>query len=178
MNKLYCFFVVLWFLNFTNNWQSFAQDSSNKQNVFSFALRVGFGMQHTGFAEAGVSLWSVNSKKFGNATLVYSTVECSPNVGGVNPKTIWALKAGFETYASLFALGCELKQLTNFESNTIVLTPKLGVGALGAMGFFLGYNFRDEANYFTSIGKWQFSMNVNLNKKVASEIFKKRKPLY
>lgn len=153
----------------------FAQSDSSESNSwkkFYLALRVGVGYQHSGYIEGGISLWNGTDQKMGNATLFYSTVEFNPNIIGMSGKPIFGLKIGAETYASIFAIGIEFKNLTDFSRNTYVLTPKIGLGPLGAFGLFVGWNIRDKANYFPAVGKWQVSMNANFNRKAHAQIFR------
>lgn len=162
--KLIAAIILLFVVDSTKVVAQDQPETSEEKDDFFWALRLGTGYQYSGFLEAGISRWYLSNKKFGSAALLYSTVECSPNINGLNDKPIWGLKLGIEAYSAIFAWGIELKQLTNFERNSFVVTPKVGVGLLGACGLFIGYNFRDKANDFPAIGKWQLSLNVNLSK--------------
>ncbi|MDI9319160.1 MAG: hypothetical protein QM530_01680 [Phycisphaerales bacterium] len=151
------------------------QISEKQKTNFNWAFRVGVGYQFTNYIESGTSLWYINDKKYGNAVLLYSTLECNPNLNGNHHKPIWGLKIGAEAYNNIFAYGFELKQLTDFDNNSLVLTPKLGIGALGIIGLFFGFNIYDKANYFPSIGKFQVGLNANINKKCIAEILREKK---
>lgn len=125
------------------------------------AGRFGIGIQKEFYTEFGVAGYSYyyNDRIYSSATY-YGAFEWS------QPKNVYGFKAGYEINASALALGLEAKYQVNSENHDFVITPKIGVGILGIINIFYGYNISTQGQPFDYIGHHQFSMVFNFSKKM------------
>ncbi|TKC13140.1 hypothetical protein FA048_05875 [Pedobacter polaris] len=159
----------------------FGQDSLSVNNVSrpgykkwtnsKSSLRFGLGVQKTFFAEVGLSRHKYLYNDLGYASKAYYTsVEWVPKFSNAN-NHIYGIKAGYELNARILALGLEAKYQTDFKDNDIILTPKIGVGVMGVLNLFYGYNISTNKSPFPYIRHHQFSIVCNFN----NEFFKNAK---
>ena len=133
------------------------------------SFRVGVVLQKSLSAEIGFVKHKVPNPEIPNCAYgftpkgFYSTVEWVSK--SENYATVFGLKAGYEIDLLYFSTAIEAKYQTNFDSNDFVITPKIGLGARRLYSFFYGYNISTNGNPFGNVGRHQFSVIFNLNKK-------------
>jgi hypothetical protein len=141
-------------------------------NNYKTSLRFGLGLQRSVYTEIGVARHKYNIGCTGYASsLYYAALEWLPTIRAENEKNIYALKAGYEVNGSIIALGLEAKYQSDLKKNDIVLTPKIGFGIYGMINIFYGYNISFNHSPFSRVGHHQFSLVVNLNKRIINDIW-------
>jgi hypothetical protein len=121
--------------------------------------RIGLGIQRTAYLELGLARHRFIFNDLGFASAAYyGAFEWTPI------KNIYGLKAGYEINARTAALGIEAKCQTNLSGTDIVLTPRVGFGAMGIVNIFYGFNISFMKRPFSSVGPHQFSIVFNYNK--------------
>jgi hypothetical protein len=136
------------------------------------SLRLGLGLQKSIYMEAGISLhkYIVGCTGYASKT-AYMSLEWVPTIKPESEKAIYGLKLGYEMNASLIAFGIETKYQSDLNKNDIVLTPKIGLGIYGMINVFYGYNISFNRSPFGRVGHHQFSLVVNLNKRIINDIW-------
>ncbi len=139
----------------------------NDSIVTENAVRFGIGIQRSFYSEIGFSRHKSNkAPKCGFSGDIprgyYSALEWTAKTK--NYKDVFAIKAGYENLASLFATAIEIKYVTNLEQKDFVITPKIGFGNPDFKWYlFYGYNVSTNGNPFPNVGRHQFSVVFNLN---------------
>lgn len=122
-------------------------------------LRVGLGIQKSFYSEIGISRLKYIYNDLGYAaTNYYVSTEWTPD------QNVWGFKGGYEMNMRTLALGLEGKYQTDFDNNDFVITPKIGLGLMGMLNLFYGYNISTNKRPFDNVGQNQFSININLNR--------------
>lgn len=123
------------------------------------SLRIGLGTQGSFYSEIGISRlkYIYNDLGYG-ATNKYVSTEWTPN------RNVWGFKGGYEMNLRVLAIGIEGKYQTDFGKSDFVITPKIGLGVIGMLNLFYGYNISTHGRPFDNVAPNQFSLNVNLNR--------------
>lgn len=133
----------------------------------SIAFHGGFGIQKSMFVELGISkFYLMEVLHWPVSKSVYSSIEFSPTVRPEEENHIYGWKVGYEFSLLFVSAALEAKYQTDFKNNDFVITPKLGLGAYGAVTFYYGFNISTNDKPFSRIGNHQFSIVCNLNKKI------------
>lgn len=135
-------------------------------------IRFGLGVQKSFYTELGVSRNVFVQDNIGAASLTYySALEFTPSFSK-NRLSVYGLKGGIEyctTAGGLTAMCLEIKYLSNFEKEDVIITPKAGLSAFGLVSIFYGYNLSILHDSFPQIGHHQLSIIININKKTYNE---------
>ena len=73
-------------------------------------------------------------------------------------------KAGYELTAGLLGIAADMTLFTDFERESVVLTPKAGLSIMGFVNLFYGRNIPISDFQFDSIDKNRFSLVFNINR--------------
>lgn len=123
--------------------------------------KVGFGVQDAAFAEVGIAWHKIYVHPLSLASAgPYLTVD------GVILENDFILgpKIGYEITAGLIGLAADVTYYTDFDRESLVVTPKAGLSVLGFANLFYGYNITLSEDSFKSISKNRFSLVFNINK--------------
>lgn len=135
--------------------------NNNFREEKQISIRIGAGLQKSFYSEFGVALHTCTYGDTGYfSKAYYLALEWVPD----KIDDIYSLKVGYETSALLVNLGLEMKYQTDFKTNDVVITPKIGFGIFGDLNISYGYNISTNSNPFSGIGNHQFSIIFNLNK--------------
>jgi len=146
--------------------QTIHKEGYKKWTNYKTAPRFSLGLQKAFYAELGIARHQYMYNDLGYAAKAYyAALEYVPIFKSSTDKSIYGLKLGYELNARILALGLEGKYLTDFKQNDFVLTSKLGLGIMGVIHVFYGYNISTNRSPFPKIGHHQFSLVCNLNKK-------------
>ncbi len=139
------------------------REGYKKWTPYETAGRFGIGIQKEFYTEFGISGFSYYyNDRIDYSSNFYGAIEWS------QPKNVYGFKMGYEINASALALGLEMKYQVNSSAYDFVVTPKIGVGILGIINIFYGYNISTRGQPFADIGHHQFSMVFIFNKKMFS----------
>jgi hypothetical protein len=136
----------------------------------NFCVRGELGWNKSWFTSLGASYVFSNVNSHSPFSLVsYIAAEADlPTYGARN--TFYAYKGGFEFAGMLFGLGVEFRNNTDFAGNNhLIFTPRIGLSIFGHLNFYYGYNVFRDANNIFGIGHNQWSLNVNLNRRIFKE---------
>jgi hypothetical protein len=123
--------------------------------------KVGFGVQETGFGEIGMQLHKIYVHPLSLASAgPYVTVD------GVfqTDEIIIGPKLGYELTAGLFGVAADVTYYTDFDKESVMITPKAGLSLLGYVNLFYGRNLQVSDYKFSAISLNRFSLIFNLNK--------------
>lgn len=135
--------------------------------------KVGFGVQETGFGEIGAQLHQIYVHPFSLASMgPYVTVDAVFNVDEV----ILGPKLGYELTAGLIGIAADVTYYSDFDRESLMVTPKAGLTLFGYANLFYGRNFQLSDDHFRSISPNRFSLIFNLNKDYYSIHGATRKP--
>lgn len=141
-----------------------------KWTNYKTSLRFGLGVQKSFFTEVGLSRHKYLYNDLGFASKAYYTsAEWMPRFS--NNDNVYGLKVGYELGARAVALGLEAKYQTDFNANDIVFTPKIGLGFMGVLNLYYGYNISTNSSPFSAVRHNQFSIVCNFN----SQFFEHKK---
>ncbi len=163
---------------FLLNFDVFAQDSSAVKTrqtmrqsagrptiINKISARVGAGIQRNFYTELGIAK---RKQVFGctgfSANAYYLALEWHPKVSKEQKDNIYGVKFGYEFNAMLPIIGIEGKYQTDFNKNDFIITPKVGLGLLGDLNIFYGYNISLNNLPFDSVGRHQFSIVCHFGK--------------
>lgn len=140
----------------------FAQDTIPHRHYswHTMAFRTGFGFNKAFYYEIGPSYVFHEAdaiEGFGNAA-IYTTFEWTPA-----PNT-YGVKFGGEFGSNLSMVALEFKYQSDNVEDDFVITPKIGLG-LGFVNMYYGFNISTNKYPFDKIGKNQFTMVFNINRK-------------
>lgn len=134
-----------------------------KWTNYKTSFRFGLGVQKSFFSEVGLSRHKYLYNDLGYSSKAYYTsIEWTPKFSSVDTH-VYGIKAGYELNARVLAVGMEAKYQTDFSNHDLVLTPKIGVGAMGVLNLFYGYNISTNKSPFANVRHHQFSIVCNLN---------------
>jgi hypothetical protein len=122
--------------------------------------KVGFGVQETGFGELGVQLHQIYVHPLSLASAgPYFTVD------GVfqTDEIIVGPKIGYEITAGLIGLAADITYYTDFDRESLMITPKAGFTLFGYVNLFYGRNLKISDDSFRAISANRFSLIFNLN---------------
>jgi hypothetical protein len=122
--------------------------------------KVGFGVQETGFGELGMQLHKIYVHPLSLASAgPYMTVD------GVfqSNEVIIGPKIGYEVTAGLLGLAADVTYYTDFDRESVMVTPKAGLTLFGYVNLFYGRNLKVSQDSFKSISMNRFSLVFNLN---------------
>jgi hypothetical protein len=123
--------------------------------------KVGFGVQETGFGEIGAELHKIYVHPLSLASAgPYITID---GVFQTN-EIILGPKFGYELTAGLFGIAGDVTYYTDFDRESVMVTPKAGLTLFGYANLFYGRNFTLSDDSFRSISPNRFSLIFNLNK--------------
>jgi hypothetical protein len=165
---------------------SFSQDSSSvqKNNIEGYKKwsrnqicgRLGMGIQKSGYNELGVSLLKYYFNDLGYAAKnTYIAFEWNYGIPKHDERRVIGFKIGHEINLRSLALGIESKYLTDNEKSDFVITPKIGLGMMGLLNIFYGYNISLENNPFADIKQNQVSLVINLNRNILKSLNQNKK---
>jgi hypothetical protein len=77
---------------------------------------------------------------------------------------IFGPKIGYEVTAGLFGLAADLTYYTDFDKESVMVTPKAGLSLLGFANLFYGYNIPLSDYNFALISRNRFSLVFNINR--------------
>jgi hypothetical protein len=126
-----------------------------------FVPKVGFGVQDTGFGEIGVQLHQIYVHPLSLASMgPYFTVDgvFEPNEVIVGPKI------GYEFTAGLLGLAADMTYYTDFDRESLMVTPKAGLSLFGYANLFYGRNIAVSQDSFKAISANRVSIIFNLNR--------------
>jgi hypothetical protein len=143
------------------------QESNESFNTWT--SRIGIGIQKSPYVELGITrLFITNDGLDGGSNAFYAAVEINRRQDSAEPM-FYGFKGGFETSWMLFMAAVELKYASDFNNQEVfVITPKGGLTLFGVVNLLYGYNHPKDLN-FEGIGKHQFSLVFNINKKILTE---------
>ncbi len=137
----------------------------NEWTDFMWCVRAGVGVQNALYGEVGISRLRYTFKDVGQfSQAYYASMEWTPTILPDKPRNIYGFKAGYEINLYALALGLEAKYLSDFEKDSWVATPRIGLGMMGIFNLFYGYNIWLNTNPFDEIGHHQLSIILNLNR--------------
>lgn len=133
----------------------------------SIAFRGAIGVHKSFFSELGISkFYFLDTNYFPITKSYYTTLEFSPTLKPQFENDIYGLKAGYEITAVFLSIGLEAKYQTDFVKNDFIISPRIGLGYVGILNFYYGFNISTAGKPFERIGLHQFSINVNFNKSI------------
>lgn len=122
--------------------------------------KVGFGVQETGFGELGFQLHQIFVHPLSLASAgPYLTVD------GVfqSEEIIIGPKLGYEITAGLLGLAADITYYTDFDRESVMITPKAGISLFGYVNLFYGRNIALSEDQFSAISANRLSLTFNLN---------------
>jgi hypothetical protein len=135
-----------------------------KWTAYTTSLGFGLGTQKAFFSELGLSRHMYFYTDLGYASKAYYTsLEWVPRFSTAS-LNVYGIKAGYEINLRVLALGVEAKYQTDFDSNDLVITPKIGLGVMGIVNLFYGYDISTNKSPFAGVRHQQFSLVGNFNK--------------
>ena len=123
--------------------------------------KLGIGAQEIAFIEAGVQWHQIYVHPLSLASAgPYFTIDglIKDEVPIIGPKI------GYEVTAGLIGLAADLTYYTDFDNESLMLTPKAGISLLGFANLFYGYNINLSDYQFALISRNRFSLVFNINK--------------
>jgi len=144
-----------------------AVEKSKSASKHYNAIRIGVGIEKSGYAELGYSRLIISDKGLNSGSVnFYAAGQFSLVQNGTS---IYGGKLGFETCWMIGMWGAELKYLTNNQNSQLFFTPKIGLSLLGAASLLYGYNI-PHSNELQPIGRHQISITVNVNKRLFEDL--------
>lgn len=136
----------------------------------SIAFRGAIGIHKSFFTELGVSkFYFLDTNYFPITKSYYTTLEFSPTLQPEFEDHIYGLKVGYEITALFLSIGLEAKYQTDFVKNDFIILPRLGIGYIGIVNFYYGFNISTAGKPFKRIGLHQFSIIININRQIRNE---------
>jgi hypothetical protein len=122
--------------------------------------KVGFGVQDTGFGEIGIQYHKIYVHPFTLASAgPYATIDAVFQKDNI----IIGPKLGYEFTAGLLGVAADVTYYTDFDDESLVVTPKAGVTLLGFVNIFYGRNIAISDETFNAISQNRFSIIFNIN---------------
>ena len=123
--------------------------------------RLGLGVQDAAFVEAGLAFHKIYVHPL---ALASSSPYVSLEGVIIEDDYIVGAKAGYEVVAGLFGVAADVTYYTDFNRESVIITPKAGVSVFGFVNLFYGYNVTLSQDEFKSIDRNRFSLTFNLNR--------------
>jgi hypothetical protein len=140
--------------------------------------RLGIGIQQSGYIEAGISRLKYIYNDLGYASSAYyGAIEWTPDFLPEKPRHTYGFKLGYEINLRALALGLEAKYQSDNNNNNYVITPKIGIGVMGIVNLFYGYNIYLKDNFISYTGPHQFSLTANLSRRILQSTKSNKAPL-
>jgi hypothetical protein len=123
--------------------------------------KLGFGAQEVAFVEAGIQWHKIYVHPLSLASAgPYFTID-----GLIKDREpIIGPKIGYEFTAGLIGLAADMTYYTDFDRESLMVTPKAGLSLLGFANLFYGYNIFLSDDRFGIISRNRFSLVFNVNK--------------
>lgn len=123
--------------------------------------KIGVGAQETAFVEAGIAWHKIYVHPLALASAgPYFTIDGLIK----DDEPIIGPKIGYEVTAGLFGLAADMTYYTDFDNESLMLTPRAGVTLLGFANLFYGYNINlSPQEPFKIISPNRFSLIFNIN---------------
>lgn len=125
------------------------------------APKFGVGIQGSAFAEVGLQLHKIYVHPF---TLASAGPYITCDVVILNGSVIIGPKAGYEVTAGLFGFAADIGYYSDFDRESMLVTPKAGISLLGFADLFYGRSFNISEDTFHSISPNRFSLVINFNR--------------
>jgi hypothetical protein len=149
--------------------QSKAQETTDTVHIKPFERywtkakiipKVGFGVQDTGFGEIGIAFHQIYVHPLSLASAgPYMTID-----GVFEPdEIIIGPKIGYEVTAGLLGLAADVTYYTDFDRESVMITPKAGLSLFGYANLFYGRNVAISDDTFKAISANRISLTFNLN---------------
>lgn len=122
--------------------------------------KFGAGYQGNAFVEVGFALHKIYVHPL---TLASSGPYLTCDVVFTDDEVIVGPKAGYEVTAGLFGFAADVAYYSNFENESLLVTPKAGITLLGFADLFYGRSFTISRDAFSAISVSRFSLIINLN---------------
>ena len=136
----------------------------------NICLRGELGWNREWLTSLGVSYVHSNVNRHSPASIVLYAAAEANYAGYRSPAAFYGYKAGFEFGGMLMAMAMELRNNTDFAGkDQLVFTPKIGLTLFGHANLYYGYNLFNRADNTFGISHNQFTLSVNLNRRVLKE---------
>jgi hypothetical protein len=124
--------------------------------------KIGVGAQEAAFVEAGIQWHKIYVHPLTLASAgPYLTVDGLIK----DDEPIIGPKIGYEVTAGLFGVAADLTYYTDFENESLMVTPRAGLSLLGFANLFYGYNINlSSEEPFKIISRNRFSLVFNINR--------------
>jgi len=123
--------------------------------------KAGIGAQEVAFVEAGVQWHQIYVHPLTLASAgPYFTVDGLIK----DDEPIIGPKIGYEITAGLIGLAADITYYTDFDRESLMVTPKAGLSILGFANLFYGYNINLSDDRFKIISRNRFSLVFNINR--------------
>ena len=123
--------------------------------------KLGVGIQGNAFAEIGFQFHRIYVHPI---ALASSGPYMTCDLVILHNSVIVGPKLGYEFTAGLFGLAADVTYYSDFERESLLITPKAGLSLLGFANLFYGRSFTLSDDSFESISVSRFSLIVNINK--------------
>ena len=161
--------VILIFLLILTGVTTFAQIADTIQNKpFErywtkprIVPKFGVGIQGSAFAELGFQYHKIYIHPL---TLASAGPYLTCDVVILNNEFIVGPKIGYEVTAGLFGFAADVGYYSDFDRESLLITPKAGISLLGFANLFYGRSFTLSDDSFHSISVNRFSIVVNFNR--------------
>lgn len=123
--------------------------------------KLGIGAQEVAFLEVGIQWHKIYVHPLSLASAgPYLTIDGLVK----DDEPIIGPKIGYEVTAGLIGLAADITYYTDFERESVMLTPKAGLSLLGFANLFYGYNINLSDDRFKIISQNRFSLVFNINR--------------
>lgn len=122
--------------------------------------KFGAGYQGSAFVEVGLAMHKIYVHPL---TLASVSPYLTCDVVFTDDNVIVGPKAGYEVTAGLFGFAADVSYYSDFEKESLLVTPKLGITLLGFADLFYGRSFTLSRDSFSAISVSRFSLVINLN---------------
>ncbi|MCT4587393.1 MAG: hypothetical protein N4A71_06190 [Carboxylicivirga sp.] len=148
-------------------------NEQTKQNEFlTIAPRFGVGIHNYTNLEVGISSIYINNRGLAFGAASAYTVFIFQQSDWNSSFNTYGVKAGLQSSWSIFMWGLEWKTLFANEENDNYLSPKIGLSLMDIFNVEYAYNVLNTNNDIQINSKHQIGININLNKKLYTYIFK------
>ena len=156
--------------------QTSKAQTSNEQNrnneFLTIAPRFGVGIHNYTNFELGLSTIYINNRglAFGAASAYSTFIFQQPDWN--SSFNTYGFKVGLQSSWSIFMWGLEWKSLYSDKESNNYLSPKIGLSLLDIFNVEYAYNVLNSNNDFRISSRHQIGININLNKKLYTYLFK------
>ena len=124
--------------------------------------KLGAGVQGNPFAEIGFQFHKIYVHPLITFASAGPYMTCDLVI--LHNSVIVGPKIGYEFTAGLFGLAADVTYYSDFERESLLVTPKVGLSLLGFANLFYGRSFTLSDDSFESISVSRFSLIFNINK--------------